>query len=314
MNIKIPSSEESLLRIKDYINKTPLFYSERLSKTSKSNVYLKLENLQITGSFKARGALNKVLKTKIDKNPVAASSGNHGAAVSYALSVKNKRGIIYVPNSAISSKVKKIKSYGSDVIKFGEDCLDAENEAIKFSKENNIEFISPYNDVDIISGQGTIAVEIMNQINDLDAVFVTVGGGGLISGIAYYLKSLNPNIEVVGCSPENSSIMINSIKSGKITNKKSLETLSDGSAGGVEEGSITFDLCKNYIDHFCLVKEGEISEQIRNAIYYEKFIIEGAAAVAIASFIKMKDLFINKNIAIIVCGGNIDSKTIKSVI
>ena len=314
MNIKIPSSEDSLHRIKEHINRTPFIYSERLSNRTKSNVYLKLENLQKTGSFKVRGALNKVFLNKNQGKTIAASSGNHGAAVSYSLSKKKQKGIIYVPNNAKSSKIENIKFYGSDVIKYGNDCLDAENEAIKYSKDNNLEFISPYNDIDVISGQGTIGVEIMEEREDIEVVFVTVGGGGLISGIANYLKIKNPKIEIVGCSPQNSSVMINSIKKGKIINTDSLETLSDGSAGGVEEDSVTFDLCNKYIDHFCLVSEDEISEQIKDTLEYDKFLIEGSAAVAIASFIKMKDVFLNKNVAIIICGGNIGLDTLNSIL
>lgn len=313
--MKIPSSVKSLDRISKYIYETPLRKSDRLS-SSNQNVYLKLENLQKTGSFKARGALNKVYSSDLlGKEVVAASSGNHGSAVSYALSTKNLSGRIYVPNAAKKSKIKKIESYGSEVIRFGEDCLDAEYEAIKYSRENNCEFISPYNDFDVISGQGTLGVEIYNQHPDIDAIFVTVGGGGLISGVAHYLKSKNPLIKVFGCSPVNSSIMINSLEENEIINSESKETLSDGSAGGVEEGSITHKICKKYIDTTCLVTEDEIASQIIQTIDNEKIIIEGAAAVAIASYLKIRDELKGlKNIAIIVCGGNIGSNTLKSIL
>ena len=245
---------------------------------------------------------------------MAASSGNHGAAVSYALSKKNMIGTIYVPKNVKKSKVKNIESYGSKVVKFGEDCLDAENEAIRLSKENNLTFVSPYNDYDIISGQGTIGVEILEQNSEIDIVFITVGGGGLVSGISSYIKSINPNIKVIGCSPINSSIMINSIKEGKITNTESKDTLSDGSAGGVEEGSITFNMCKDLIDDYCLVSEEEIALQIKNALNIDKMLIEGSAAVAIASAIKMKSYIENKNVAIIICGGNIGSDTLNKIL
>ena len=314
MNFEIPSSEDSLNSIRKYINRTPLSYSERLSEECGSEIYLKLENLQKTGSFKVRGALNKVLNMESDRPVVAASSGNHGAAVAYALSKRQKSGKIYVPTNVKKLKTDNIRSYGSEVIKFGKDCLDAENEAIRISKENNYKFISPYNDKDIISGQGTIGVEILEENDEIDIVFITVGGGGLVSGIAHYLKSKKPDVKVIGCSPENSSIMINSIKHGKIINSQSKDTLSDGSSGGVEEGSITFDLCKNLIDDFCLVTEDEIAKQIRDSFNYDKIVIEGSAAVAIASLIKMKQKFKNKNIAIIICGGNIGLETIKSIL
>ena len=314
MSFDIPSSKISLDNIKNYIEKTPLKHSERLSKETNSNIFLKLENLQKTGSFKARGALNKILNINSTEKVVAASSGNHGAAVSYALSKKNMIGTIYVPKNVKKSKVKNIESFGSKVIKFGDDCLDAENEAIRLCKENNLTFVSPYNDYDIISGQGTIGVEILEQNSNIDTVFITVGGGGLISGISSYIKSINPDIKVIGCSPINSSIMINSIKEGKIVNTESKDTLSDGSAGGVEEGSITFNMCKELIDDFCLVSEEEIALQIKNALNIDKMTIEGSAAVAIASAIKMKSYIENKNVAIIICGGNIGSDTLNKII
>ena len=314
MSFDIPSSKKSLYNIKNYIVKTPLKYSERLSKETNSNIFLKLENLQKTGSFKARGALNKILNINSTEKVVAASSGNHGAAVSYALSKKNMIGTIYVPKNVKKSKVKNIESFGSKVIKFGDDCLDAENEAIRLCKENNLTFVSPYNDYDIISGQGTIGVEILEQNSNIDTVFITVGGGGLISGISSYIKSINPDIKVIGCSPINSSIMINSIKEGKIVNTESKDTLSDGSAGGVEEGSITFNMCKELIDDFCLISEEEIVLQIKNALNIDKMRIEGSAAVAIASAIKMKSHIENKNVAIIICGGNIGSDTLNKIL
>tara|TARA_B100001540_G_scaffold240709_1_gene215387 strand:+ start:95 stop:1039 length:945 start_codon:yes stop_codon:yes gene_type:complete len=314
MSFDIPSSKISLDNIKNYIEKTPLKHSERLSKETNSNIFLKLENLQKTGSFKARGALNKILNINSTEKVVAASSGNHGAAVSYALSKKNMIGTIYVPKNVKKSKVKNIESFGSKVIKFGDDCLDAENEAIRLCKENNLTFVSPYNDYDIISGQGTIGVEILEQNSNIDTVFITVGGGGLISGISSYIKSINPDIKVIGCSPINSSIMINSIKEGKIVNTESKDTLSDGSAGGVEEGSITFNMCKELIDDFCLISEEEIVLQIKNALNIDKMRIEGSAAVAIASAIKMKSHIENKNVAIIICGGNIGSDTLNKIL
>ena len=314
MSFDIPSSKISLDNIKNYIEKTPLKHSERLSKETNSNIFLKLENLQKTGSFKARGALNKILNINSTEKVMAASSGNHGAAVSYALSKKNMIGTIYVPKNVKKSKVKNIESFGSKVIKFGDDCLDAENEAIRLCKENNLTFVSPYNDYDIISGQGTIGVEILEQNSNIDTVFITVGGGGLISGISSYIKSINPDIKVIGCSPINSSIMINSIKEGKIVNTESKDTLSDGSAGGVEEGSITFNMCKELIDDFCLISEEEIVLQIKNALNIDKMRIEGSAAVAIASAIKMKSHIENKNVAIIICGGNIGSDTLNKIL
>ena len=313
MGFNIPSPISSLEKISNYINRTPLQFSERLSKEIGADIFLKLENTQKTGSFKVRGALNKVLGIS-DDNIVAASSGNHGAAVSYALSQKQLVGTIYVPQNVKESKVKNIESFGSRAVKFGDDCLDAEKEAIRVSKENKYTFISPYNDLDIVSGQGTIGVEILEDNSDIDVVFITVGGGGLISGVASYLKSINPDIKVIGCSPKNSSVMVNSLKEGKIVNTESEETLSDGSAGGVEENSITFKMCEALIDSTILVTEEEIALQIKNSLIYDKMLIEGSAAVAVASAIKMREEIKDKNVVIIICGGNIGQETLKKIL
>ena len=303
--------------IKDHIRKTNLDYSEYFSTLSSNEVYFKLENTQITGSFKIRGAFNKLLslsQIERDKGIITASTGNHGLAVAYASNKLNIPCKIYVPNIASKIKVNKIKKLGSRVIYYGEDCLEAEKKARKDSIQEKLAFISPYNDEHVMSGQGTLAVELIEQIKKLDVVIVSVGGGGLISGISKYIKSTWPEILVVGCSPENSPAMIKSIYAGKILDIDSKPTLSDGTAGGLESGSITFPICCEYIDQTILVTEDEIKDAM--VLYYnnENQIIEGAAGVAIASFLKIKNHFSGKKIGIILCGGNIDQKQFFSLI
>ena len=301
--------------IKKHIVKTPLIHSKNLSSISDSNVFLKLENLQYTGSFKLRGAINKILNLP-DKSiaVVAASSGNHGAAIAYSLRKLNMKGLVYVPENAVPSKVKLIKKYGIKIRYSGHDSLIAELSAISYAKENNLSFVSPYNDIDVISGQGTIGVEMINQMKDLDVVFITVGGGGLISGVGGYLKSINSNIKIIGCSPENSPVMKISLNKGKIIEYDSLPTLSEGSAGGIERDSITYNFCEEFIDDFYLVSEEEIIENIKFFIANEKLLIEGAAAVSVAAFLKNKKLFNGMNVGIIICGGNIGNDTLKSIL
>ena len=303
--------------IKDHIKKTNLIYSKYFSTLSSNEVYFKLENTQITGSFKIRGAFNKLLslsQKEKEKGIITASTGNHGLAVAYASNKLNISCKIYVPNIASDIKVNKIKKLGSKVIYFGEDCLEAEKKARKDSNKEKLAFISPYNDEYVMSGQGTLAVELIEQIKKLDVVIVSVGGGGLISGISKYIKSIWPEIVVVGCSPENSPVMINSMYSGKILDIKSKPTLSDGTAGGLEPGSITFPICCEYIDQTILVTEDEIKKAME--LYYDNKnqIIEGAAGVAIATFLKIKNHFSEKKIGIIICGGNIDQKSFLSLI
>ena len=301
--------------IKKYIIKTPLIHSNSLSSISDSNVFLKLENFQHTGSFKLRGAMNKILNLP-DKSisVVAASSGNHGAAVAYSLRNLKMKGLVYVPENAVPSKVKLMKKYGVEVRYSGNDSLIAESSAISYAEENNLSFVSPYNDIDVISGQGTIGVEMINQLKDLDVVFITVGGGGLISGVGGYLKSINSNIKIIGCSPENSPVMKVSLNKGKIIEFDSLPTLSEGSAGGIERDSITYNFCEEFIDDFYLVSEEEIAENIKFFIANEKLLIEGAAAVSVAAFLKNKKLFKGMNVGIVICGGNIGNDTLKSIL
>ena len=309
------SCQTAYNNIKKHIVKTPLFYSENLSSISDSNVFLKLENFQHTGSFKLRGAMNKILNLP-DKSigVVAASSGNHGAAVAYSLRNLKMKGLVYVPENAVSSKVKLMKKYGVEIRYSGNDSLIAESSAISYAEENNLSFVSPYNDIDVISGQGTIGVEMINQMKDLDVVFITVGGGGLISGVGGYLKSINSNIKIIGCSPENSPVMKISLNKGKIIEFESLPTLSEGSAGGIERDSITYNFCEEFIDDFYLVSEEEIVENIKFFIANEKLLIEGAAAVSVAAFLKNKKLFKGMNVGIVICGGNIGNDTLKSIL
>ena len=303
--------------IKDHIRKTNLDYSKYFSTLSSNEVYFKLENTQITGSFKIRGAFNKLLslsQIEREKGIITASTGNHGLAVAYASNKLNIPCKIYVPNIASKIKVNKIKKLGSRVIYYGEDCLEAEKKARKDSIQEKLAFISPYNDEHVMSGQGTLAVELIEQIEKLDVVILSVGGGGLISGVSKYIKSIWPEILVVGCSPENSPAMIKSIYAGKILDIDSKPTLSDGTAGGLESGSITFPICCEYIDQTILVTEDEIKKAME--LYYnnENQIIEGAAGVAIATFLKIKNHFSEKKVGIIICGGNIDQKSFLSLI
>lgn len=309
------SCQTAYNNIKKYIVKTPLIHSKNLSSISDTNVFLKLENFQHTGSFKLRGAMNKILNLP-DKSisVVAASSGNHGAAVAYSLRNLKMKGLVYVPENVVSSKVKLMKKYGVEIRYSGNDSLIAESSAISYAEENNLSFVSPYNDIDVISGQGTIGVEMINQMKDLDIVFITVGGGGLISGVGGYLKSINSNIKIIGCSPENSPVMKVSLNKGKIIEFDSLPTLSEGSAGGIERDSITYNFCEEFIDDFYLVSEEEIAKNIKFFITNEKLLIEGAAAVSVAAFLKNKKLFKGMNVGIVICGGNIGNDTLKSIL
>ena len=304
-------------RIRLHIRETILEHSLYLSQHGNANVYCKLENLQFTGSFKTRGAMNKVLSLTPEEQTrgvVTASTGNHGAAVAFSLNKLNASGIIFVPEIASPNKVEAIERLGAEVRYFGQDCVEAEAHARKYALENQMTYISPYNDLQVAAGQGTIGVELVRQLDNIDAVFASLGGGGLISGIAGYLKPINPDVHIIGCSPENSQVMIQSVKAGKILDLPSLPTLSDGTAGGLESGAITFELCQALVDDYMTVTEDEIKESLRLFMQTHHMMIEGAAGVAIASYLKMKEQFKGKNVVIIICGANISLEILKSVL
>ena len=304
-------------RSKNYIRKTPLDHSPSLSELINGEVYLKLENVQKTGSFKFRGAISKITSLNSDqrnKGVVTASTGNHGAAVSLAMKILDVNGKIVVPKNIARNKLENIKKLGGIVEFYGKDCIESEFRAQEISKESGSAYISPYNDPDIVTGQGTIAVELDNQLNNIDEVIVSVGGGGLISGIGGYLNQVQPKAQMVACSPKNSCVMYESLNAGRILDLPSKQTLSDGTAGGVEEGSITFDICKEIIDDFVLVTEREIASGIRTAINDDHQLIEGSAGAAIAALFKRKKTLIGKRVIIIICGGNINSTTLHKVL
>ena len=309
--------EAAAKRSRPYIRRTPIEHSPYLSSLAKANVFLKLDNIQRTGSFKFRGAISKMtsLSDKEKSNGVVtASTGNHGAACSLAMSVLGIDGKIIVPENAHKNKVENILSLGGEVEYYGDDCIHAEERAQEISKTTGATYISPYNDEVIVCGQGTLGMEISEDLKGVDAIFISVGGGGLISGVGGYLKSVNQSIQVHGVSPKNSCVMYESLSAGKQLDLPSKPTLSDGTAGGVEFGSITFEMCKKVVDHFTLVSEDEIAKGIYIGLEKNHQLIEGAAGAAIAGFISQKDKFKGQTVVLVMCGGNISSSVLKSIL
>ena len=307
---------EASKRIRAYIRMTPLEYSPHLSSLGSGKVYLKLENFQVTGSFKIRGAFNKILslsEEEKEKGVVTASTGNHGVAVAYALQKLKYKGIIFLPENASPAKLEDLKFYDVELRFHGKDCVETENYARRFASEKGMTYLPPYNDVKIVAGQGTVGVEIAEQIKNVDSVLVPVGGGGLVSGIALYLKSINPDIEIIGCQPLNSPVMYESIKAGKIVEMESKPTLSDGTAGGIEKGAITFEICQKYVDDFILVTEEEIKNAIRLVVEKHHMIVEGAAALSVASYLKEKERFMGKKVVLVLSGCRLSSNTLKKI-
>lgn len=306
---------EAEKRIRPYLRETPLEYSYALKKITDCEVYLKLENIQITGSFKARGALNKVLSLQhSNARIVTASTGNHGLGVANALALVKKEGTIYLPKTASPAKVEAIGMRGVPVEFYGDNCEETELYVRKLSESTNQVYISPYNDEEVMCGQGSIGVELLRQLPDMDAVFISVGGGGLIAGIASYLKAVNPKIEVVACLPENAPVMYECIKAGKIIEVAEKPTLSDATAGGIEAGSITFEACQKYVDTYITVSEEEIIDSMKLVMKHHHLIIEGSAGVAVAALMKTKERYKNKKVVAVICGGNVSEAVLKRII
>ena len=304
-------------RIADFVRETPLEYSAYFSEITGAEVWLKLENLQSTGSFKLRGATNKLLSLSDEERKVgcvAASSGNHGAAVATAMAKHGVNGVIFVPETASTAKIDAIRRAGGDVRLFGTDGLDTEQHARQYAEDNGMTYLSPYNDLDVVAGQGSCGVEIARQTDSLDAVFIAVGGGGLISGVGSFLKSVHPALQVIGCQPENSAVMASSAAAGEILDLPSEPTLSDGTAGGIEAGAVTFDICQDVVDRYVLLTEEEIAAAMREFIDAHTMLLEGAAAVALAGLKKAKADFAGRKVVVIICGRNISRETLKKVI
>lgn len=305
-------------RIRPHIRETYLVPSLPFSEASGgAEVYLKLENLQHTGSFKVRGALNKILAMPPEQRArgvVTASTGNHGAAVAFACNQVEARGLVFVPENASPDKVKNVRRLGAGVRTYGPDCADTEAFARRYAEEHGLVYVSPYNDPDVVAGQGTVGVELVGQLEDIDMVLVALGGGGLISGVAGYLKSVMPDVQIIGCSPANSAVMIESVRAGEILEVESRPTLSDGTAGGVESGAITFDLCRDLVDDYVTVSEEAIADNLRTFMQTHHMMIEGAAAMALAGLQQQKAQWAGKRVVVILCGANIGLDVLKQVL
>ena len=307
---------EAARRIQPVVLETPVEQIEGLAPHIEAKVFFKLENLQKTGSFKLRGASNKILSLSPDeaaKGIIAASNGNHGLGVAAAARAAGIAAEVYVSNHVSPSKVRRIEEYGAHIKRFGNDPLEAELAARAAASEQGKVFISPYNDVEVMAGQGTIAVELLRQMPSLDALFVAVGGGGLVGGIGAYIKSASPQTEVVGCWPENSPVLYESIKAGRILDVPEEPTLSESTAGGLEPESVTLEVCSRVIDSSVLVSEAEILDAMRRVRALKGWVIEGAAAVAVAAFLKSADRYRSKRVAVVICGANVSEKVLSAL-
>jgi threonine dehydratase len=304
----LPAIEEAHRVLRPAMLTTPMIHSVLLSQELGLKVHLKCEHLQHTGSFKYRGASNKVrlLSEAVSRQGlITASTGNHGQGLALAAQARGVPVTVYAPASASPAKLRKIELYGGAVELVAGDALESELAASRAASERGLTFVSPYNDFDIIAGQGTVGMEIAEQLGDVDAVFLSVGGGGLVSGTACAIKHLLPEVEIVGCWPQVARSMQACLEAGEIIEIAESDTLSDGTAGGVEPGAITFGLCQQLIDRQVLVSEAEIGAAMCQLAEHEQWMVEGAAGVALAGLTRLRDEYAGRTVAVVLCGRNI---------
>ena len=292
--------------LKDVVIQTDVLYAPKLRKGAE--LYLKTENLQVTGSFKVRGAYYKVSKLTDEEKSrgvIACSAGNHAQGVALAAQKNGIKSVICLPDSAPISKIEATKSYGAEICLVEGVYDDAYREALRLRDEMGYTFIHPFDDPDVIAGQGTIALELAEQIPDMDAVIVPIGGGGLISGIAYTVKALNPNIKVYGVQAAGAPSMFNSIHDSQIERLDKVFTIADGIAVK-EPGELTYEICSKYVDEIVTVTDDEISAAILALMEQHKLVSEGAGAVAVAAAMFGKVDLEGKKTVCLLSGGNID--------
>lgn len=300
--------------LKNVIRKTDVIKAPRIN--PEADVYLKTENLQTTGSFKIRGSYYKISQLSDEEKSrgvIACSAGNHAQGVALAATKNGIKSLICLPDSAPISKVEATKRYGAEVCLVKGVYDDAYNRALELRDKEGYTFIHPFNDEQVIAGQGTIALEIIDQIADLDAVVVPIGGGGLISGVAYTIKNLNLNVKVYGVQATGAPSMANSIHDGHIERLDSVSTIADGIAVK-EPGDLTYEICKQYVDEIVTVSDDEIAAAILALIEQQKLIAEGAGAVSVAAVMFNKVPVKGKKVCCLVSGGNIDVTILSRVI
>ncbi len=316
MTKRIISQEiaDAYLSIKSNILKTPLEYSPKLSKISKARVFLKMEHQQHMGSFKLRGVLAKMKslkKSDFKKTFVAASTGNHAAAFAYASKTFGFDAILFMPKNVSRVKRDALEPYGIRQYLFGKNCMETEEKARKYAEENGCILIHPYNDRDIIKGQGTIGIEIQDQLPEVDTVLAPIGGGGLVSGLCSYFD--DDKVHVIGCQPVNASEMYESVQCGTIVSPSNRTTIADATAGGIEKDSLTFDICKNQLNGFELIYENEIKKAIAFIVQNHKTIIEPGAALPVAALLRGQK-YQGRNVVLVLSGKKINHQLLTEII
>jgi len=303
--------------IQHLIKRTPSVHSQFLSNLCGGEVFLKLENLQANNSFKIRGAINRMFNLSAEEKRhgvITASTGNHAVAVAVSAEKLNLAAKIVVPVTTPKVKIEKIKKHRVELILHGEIYDQAEQYARDLAKEETLIYVSAYNDDLILAGQGTIGLEILEDVPSVDTIIVPVSGGGLLGGIAIAAKGVKPSVEVLGVQPETTPAMYESLKAGKIVNVEMKDTIADALSGNIESGAMTFEIAQTYVKDVLVVKEETIKKAIRLLWEKEKQIAEGAGAIAIAPIIDNKERFARKTTVAVISGGNIDDELFQSIL
>ena len=306
-------------RLETFVRETPCDASRSLDPGGGGKAFLKMENLQVTGSFKARGAINKLLSlsaSELRGGLVTASVGNHAMAMVHAMGLVDTQGEIWVAGQISPAKLSALRECGSNLhVVEGGDPGGIESLARRDAERTGRLFVSPYNDPQVIGGQGTVAVDLLHQVESVDVVFVPVGGGGLAAGIAGYLEEVDPHVRVVGCQPANSPIIAASLAAGgELLDLPWQPSLSDGTVGHVEPGSITYPILRECIDEWVLVSEAEIAAALRQVMREHCVMIEGAAAVSVAAYLKTRERWHGKRVVCVLSGARISLEQLGAVL
>ncbi len=303
-------------RIRPWVVRTPLVQSAVLSELIGGEVWLKLENLQVTGSFKIRGATNKLsLLSDEDRRRgvVTASSGNHALGVAYAAKQLGIKATIVVPSNAPEVKKAAVLALGSELIVHGTQYMEAKRHAEELSRTRDLAFVSAYNDLDVVAGQGTVGLEMLEDKPDLEKIIVPVGGGGLISGVATVWKEAS-DAEVVAVQTKASPAMTESVRAGRIVEVELTSTIAEGLHGDLEKNAVTFPICRDFVDDWITVGEEEIKEAVKLMVFRQHEVVEGAGAVGVAALMTNINLFKGKKVGIVVSGSNIDEKRLRQIL
>jgi threonine dehydratase len=299
--------EQAAKDLRAYLSPTPLQYSRAFTDKARCHVHLKIESIQPIRAFKVRGALNKLIGMSAEQRSagvITASAGNHGLGVAYAAAAFQSPATVYVPETANQFKVEAIRRFGARVIAAGRNYNGAYVEALAAQQESGATFVHAYDDPAVVAGQGTIATEILSDIGEFDTVLVPIGGGGLIGGIALYLKSKKPGIKVIGVEPRGADAMSRSLRAGSIVTLDRVSTIADGLAASAP-GRLTFELAQKYVDEVLLVEETEMLRAIRLLFEWEHLLAEPAGAAALAALLYHYRPTPNEKVVVILSGGNV---------